>query len=471
MKSSSSTFTAKPPETASVSSALAMVGERRLEASAYLADGYGIRRRIELADGGWLPFGEVAEVWQPSRLKGLTVRAGLGLPFLSAGQVFESAPRVRKWLSRGQTRDAEARRVDARWLLMSCSGEVGRVTAVYPQHLGPVITHDLLRIAAKEAHEYGWLYAYMKTSQFYQIARAAQYGHMIKHLEVSHVVEMPVVWPQPEIRAAIGAKAVEAIAMRTKARDLQAEADDLYASHFPESRVDVEPPFHTIPASALFQERRRLEAQYYRPRVRDIEMRITEGAERVDVLSDVTKLIALPNRFKRYFGDNGAPYKSPAELFDVNPPVMKRIYPALIKNPEMYRLMPSSIVMARSGQVYGLLGRSRIIPDSYADTFGSDDMIRIVPNGKAIRPGYLVTVLNHEELGRPMVVRNASGTSVPHLDPVDIREVPVPRLGVDAETRVADLADEATALSDRADALETEAISEAAELVDEAAQG
>ena len=61
--------------------------------------------------------------------------------------------------------------------------------------MNKVITHDLLRIEPKDQAEYGWLYAYMKTDFFKQIARAAQYGHMIKHIEVAHANEFPVIMP------------------------------------------------------------------------------------------------------------------------------------------------------------------------------------------------------------------------------------------------------------------------------------
>ena len=62
------------------------------------------------------------------------------------------------------------------------------------------------------------------------------------------------------------------------------------------------------------------------------------------------------------------------------------------------------------------------------------------------------------DYGRPRVVRYASGTSVPHLDPPDIRDVLVPRFSQAQEDEIADLSDEATALSAEADRLETAAV-------------
>ncbi|HJB04355.1 MAG TPA: hypothetical protein H9715_01240, partial [Candidatus Merdibacter merdigallinarum] len=198
-------------------------GDIRLEASTYLREGYGLTRLANLVPGH-KTLGELAEIWQPNRLTGYTVPEGKGLPFLTAGQVFEDFPRVRKWLAKPFVPQLESRYVDNSWLLLTCSGVVGNVTAVYPHHLNTVITHDLLRIVPKSPAEYGWLYAYMKTQFFAQVAQAAQYGHMIKHIEVAHASAFPVIMPEDTVRREIGDKAVKAIRLRTRAWDLRDEA-------------------------------------------------------------------------------------------------------------------------------------------------------------------------------------------------------------------------------------------------------
>ncbi|QBR73298.1 hypothetical protein [Microbacterium sediminis] len=170
-------------------------------------------------------------------------------------------------------------------------------------------------------------------------------------------------------------------------------------------------------------------------------------------------------RFKRHYSQSGTPYRSASEIFDVNPPVTKRIYPALVPDPDRYYLTPGEMVMARSGQVYGLLGRVRMIPTSMAGVFGSDDLIRIALDESRIPGGYLQTFLSNETYGRLLVVRNASGTSIPHLDPVDIQEVPVPRFDARSEEAISDLALRGNELLADADELETRAIARATQLV------
>jgi len=82
------------------------------------------------------------------------------------------------------------------------------------------------------------------------------------------------------------------------------------------------------------------------------------------------------------------------------------------------------LIMACSGQTYGLNGATTIATEWHENTFFSHDMIRIRPKEGA-RAGYLLTALTHPTLGRPLLMREAYGMSIPHLDPEDVAAFPV----------------------------------------------
>lgn len=441
---------------ATVKLSVLFTGQRRLEASSYLTDGYGKRRLIESQPAGWTEFQEVADVWQPSRLKGVVVRQGAGLPFLSAGQVFEADPTVRKWLARSRVPNEEARYVNQDWLLLSCSGDVGRVTAVYPQLEGVIVTHDLLRLVPKSSADFGWLYAFLRTSTFKDIARTSQYGHMIKHLEPEHVQNMPIVMPSPDIREHANRVVTELLSKRREALSLRKSAEELYEKLVAPNGLPIAGTTHaSVSTRDLVSSRRRLDATFSTPRIAAIQ----EAIRRTSTLKpasvrEVTKSVEFGSRFKRFFGEKGSPYRSAAELFDLNAPVTKRIFSALVEHPSDYILRKGWLIMACSGQVYGLNGRAMLLGDRHDGVFGSHDLIRIVPDEDLIDTGYLLTALTHPELGRPMVIRNAYGTSIPHLDPIDIRELKVPRFELKQEEEIGRLARRAAVLRDEADDLE-----------------
>lgn len=454
------------PLTKTVRLSTVLGGDTRLEASTYLRDGYGFLRLANQCPNH-MRLGDLSDIWQPNRLAGYTVPDGKGLPFFTAGQVFEDFPRVRKWLAAPFVPQADSRYVKQEWLLLSCSGIVGNITAVYPHHLNKIITHDLLRIVPKNKDEYGWLYAYMKTDFFKQIARAAQYGHMIKHIEVAHASEFPIIVPETDMRASIGAKAAEGVQLRSRAWRLRDEAFAMLEECLERRRIKSEQPDaigkSEISLSAVLQNRLRLDADSYAGQIDAIEGMIANGEW--CTIGSVTTFCSDLGRFARIYGDGGRPYVSASELFDVNATPTKMIYAKLVKNWQKYILHPGTIIMACSGQKYGILGRAIKLTANHEGLFGSHDLMRIIVDESKMRSGYLLTFLNDPLFGRPYVVRNAYGTSIPHLDASDIQGVRIPRFG-DAEDAIADLMDKSVCLSAEADRLENEATRLAQEQID-----
>jgi type I restriction enzyme, S subunit len=162
---------------------------------------------------------------------------------------------------------------------------------------------------------------------------------------------------------------------------------------------------------------------------------------------------------------------SAEELFNLNPPITKRVYASLVENPNEYFLEPGWIVMARSGQIYGLNGSVCLVTSRHARSFVSEDLIRIAPRTDLVRPGYLLAVLGHPTLGRPLVIRHAYGTSIPHLEPGDVETIQVPRFDRKQEDAIADLVEEAARLRAAADDLEDKITARADKTVELFLQG
>jgi hypothetical protein len=136
-----------------------------MEAETYLSSGFGIRAAIESKSNGWTRFVELADVHQPNRLKGILVSPEYGTPFLTATQVFDIRPFPRKFLAIGKMATASDCFVEDGAILVTRSGSVGRPTLAHAPHRGMVISDDLLRVAAKDSRDYGWLYAYLHSAQ------------------------------------------------------------------------------------------------------------------------------------------------------------------------------------------------------------------------------------------------------------------------------------------------------------------
>lgn len=432
--------------------------DRRLEGETYLEDGYGLQLAIRGRATGWAPLGTEANVWQPSRLKGVTVGPGSGIPFFSAGQMFEERPVARKWLVPELTPDIERRKISRGQLLLSCSGVVGNAMASTSSHENAVVTHDLLRVDLVEPERAGWAYGYMRSDLFKTMAVSARYGHMIKHLEPEHVRALPFISPTETQQA----RTKDLFDCMQEARQASLELTDR-AHNLLSAQLDIQQVGSRIHSSVSFAQiargRRRLDAEHFRPGILEIEDAFERSAQRVDDLSSVTARVWWPNRFKRTLARFGTPYVSASEVFDrvLNP--TKYIYASQVPNAADYSVEAGWILMARSGQVYGLNGRVKLATKRMEKVFVSEDLIRISADPARINNFYLLAVLSHPQIGRPAVIRNAYGTSIPHLEPRDILDVSIPRFRSDIEGEVAELMAKATEAAEQAEQTELELVS------------
>jgi hypothetical protein len=447
---------------------LLMEGDRRMEAENYLSYGYGVRLAIESRAKGWVRLSDLAHVWQPSRLKGIQVGPEFGTPFLAATQVFDVRPVPRKWLALDRTQAASERFVKRGTILVTCSGSVGRATLAFAPHLNILITHDLLRVEPAEEKLRGWVYAYLRAPKARAMMTSSRYGHIIKHLETSHLDALPVPKPRSTVLDHFNRRVSEIIAYRERAYAASLEAEDMFAASVGDVviPVDAENGFESL-SSRLFGKRRRLEATYHTPQATAILEQFDRSTLKTEALSEVTERVWWMTRFKRVFGDAGVPYLSAEELFTVNPDITKRVMVEQADNAEDFFPRAGWLVMACSGQTYGLLGSVALMTQYHERAFLSHDIIRIVPRAERIRPGYLLAALGHAKLGRPLLLRYAYGTSIPHLEPTDVASFPVVRLEASIEDEIGVRMEQATELRVRADKLETDIAAEAEEVLDQ----
>ncbi|MCC6156482.1 MAG: hypothetical protein IT350_00395 [Deltaproteobacteria bacterium] len=430
-------------------------GSRRLEAENYLSEGYSLRSRIERI--GSVPLGQLARVWQPDRLKGIQVSQKHGQPFLAATQVFDIRPRPRKWLALDHTPNAASRFVERGWILVTCSGSVGDAIMSYRPLDEIVISHDLLRVVAMQDENCGYLYAYLRTNFARRMMRSTKYGNVIKHLEVEHLQDVPVITVGSTVRDMLNAAVSRCFALRNEAHDLLLDSEMQYADKI--GAVNPTAVESGFPARGrdLFHGSRRLDAYSYNPLAAAILSAVERAGLKTQTLESVTDRIWMPLRLSRTPKDGETAYFSANELFSVNPPVKKRV--DLKNSPHVsgFFVKAGWIVMARSGQIYGLNGSVVLTTKAHEAPFFSDDLIRIIPDVSKIRPGYLFTVLGHPDLGRPLVLRASYGTSIPHIEPSDVCGIPVVRLTRENEDAIADKSERAVALRAIADDLENAA--------------
>jgi hypothetical protein len=450
------------PLVGSVRVSLLKNAQRRMEAESYLTDGYGVRLAIEAKPTGWVRFSELASATAPPRIKQILVSPEHGVPYLNTSQVFDSRPKARKWLAMGKTTKAQERLVKEGTILVMASATVGRAIVATKVHENTIISHHFMRVAPVQDGLAGWVYAFLRSSQGRSMIAGSQYASVIRHIEPGHLATLPVPEVSDEVAANSQKKVEQIVSCRNNAARLRDAAETAFGEAVgPVENTDREEGF-SVRLSAAVVGRRRLEAAYYTPYAQAI-IRTFRKWER---LGDITNGVWWGKRFKRHYGENGIPYLSADDVFTTNPYTTTRILVDLKDGHESYFVERGWLVMACSGQTYGLNGAAIIATEWHENSFFSHDMIRIKPKDGA-RAGYLLTALTHPVLGRPLLIREAYGMSIPHLDPDDVAGFPVVRLDKNTEDRIADLAEHAASEQARAEMLERELAEEAGKVISE----
>lgn len=449
-----------------LSASLLMGGDRRMEAENYLAGGYGIRLAIEARKAGWTSMGTLAKVWQPLRLKGIQVSREFGTPFLAATQVFDLRPIPRKFLSLDRTNNAANRFVTPGMILVTCSGSVGRATLASKSHEGILISHDLLRVEPEQEKLWGWLYAYLRAPQTRAMMTSAQYGHVIKHLEVSHLNALPMPVLRDDLLIKFQEESQRILDLRKRSYELMIDAEQEYAACFGALAVaNDDVPGFSIRASEMFERRRRLDGSCFVPSVKSIAAAFQNKAREVVQLSSLVERIFVPGRFKHIYGDGGSPYLDSADILEVNPDIAKYVLSLSHEEQAEYRVEAGWLLIPCSGQVYGNIGHTVLATEWHTNKVLTNHILRVCPNQR-IRSGYLQCVLGHPQIGRPLMVRFAFGSSVPEIAADDVATMPVPRLDESIENRLADMMEESAKARAQADLLEESIAAEAEAIID-----
>ncbi|MCY4637520.1 MAG: hypothetical protein OXG04_23995 [Acidobacteria bacterium] len=441
---------------ASLKASLLFPSERRLEAGVYLGEGYATRLAIESKSSGWASLSTVARTWQPSRLKGIQIGREHGTAFLTATQVYDVRPTPRKWLSMERTHDHAKRFVSSGQILLTCSGNVGRATLAHETTKNILVSHDLLRIDAKDEDWWGWTYAYLRAPTVRKMMKSAQYGHIIKHLETHHLDSLPIVCVDARKRARFEAEAKEIVNLRDRAYELTLEAEEVFERTFGTfDTIDVGETGFTSRASGMFSRRRRLDAWHHNPSVKALGVHLERQAKGWSRIIELGFDVWLPTRFRRVAARDGVDFLDSSDLFEINPDITKRIADRDFGDSHNGRVAAGWILLARSGQIYGINGSAMLSGQRHEHKVISDHIIRIAPREPKCRPGYLLMAMSHPTLGRPRVKALPYGSSIPEIEVDDVESLTIPRLDEHVETDIADRVEEAARLRDRADQLET----------------
>jgi len=196
----------------------------------------------------------------------------------------------------------------------------------------------------------------------------------------------------------------------------------------------------TVPLSRIVQSQdMRLNPTRYAPAAEQALASVLELADspewQVEQLGDFATVFNGP-RFKRPFADEGVTtgetvvrmYTPKAFMEERGESAkyldLKNAKPAQRKAVEVLTLQRDWIMIVDSGTAGKLLGKVGMTTAVHAGAVGNNNMIRVVIDDPA-RRSYVYQFLR-SALGQTLLLRNVYGTNQDHIEPDDVKEIPIP---------------------------------------------
>jgi hypothetical protein len=161
---------------------------------------------------------------------------------------------------------------------------------------------------------------------------------------------------------------------------------------------------------------------------------------RTEQLGDLAERIFRPGIFRRHWTvseEYGVPFLSSADIFEADLSTMPMITKKSFDSDPNLPLEPGWTLITCSGMTAGRVTYARNEMKGYACT---QDVLRVVP-GARIPAGYLYTFLA-SRYGTAMIKGGIYGSSIKHIEPPHLVDIPVPRLDNEIESRIDSLIQE-----------------------------
>ena len=206
------------------------LGSLRLDAGYYNESTMQAHRAMAASGLSMRRLGDVTEnIFIPPRFKRVYVDKEHGVPFLQGTHIVHFRPTDLKYLSRSAHKNLDRWIIKAGWVLVTCSGTIGRVAIALEQWDHWAASQHLLRVVPKadgscpSGYIYAWLSSPLGQAQFNGI-----YGAVVDELTADHVANILI--PVPETKEqrlvvnSINGLAMDAVATKERALEHDVQA-------------------------------------------------------------------------------------------------------------------------------------------------------------------------------------------------------------------------------------------------------
>jgi type I restriction enzyme, S subunit len=405
---------------ASISSSLLADEGRRLGPRAFVDGSIAARKRIRE-----LPYRRLGDVtagfkggifthlFSPKRT--YVSSHEYGVPFLGASSMLladlSGLPLISK-------KDADSRSyrpltIREGMTLISCSGSVGRMVYARSDMDGMISAGDILKVQPNpKAIRSGYLFAFLNSHYGRLLVNAGTYGTIVQHLEPRHITEIPV----PKLGAPVERRAHELVKEAARLRVRAAVLRSTVVSSATAALKWASRPAHDLwtqvePTSI----QRRLDAFYHASGIVAARRCL---AKRPSVrLGNAVAEVFEPNRGARRKVEDpkyGVQFLSSSEIFCLDPVGDYFISRSRTPHIERQLLGETDLLLPRSGQLGGIIGKAVLPLPSYYGSAASEHLVRI--RCRTRDDAFFAWAIFATEPGYYAAIGTAFGSSIPSLD-------------------------------------------------------
>lgn len=340
------------------------------------------------------------------------------------------------------------------WTLITRSGTIGRMAYARPDMAGMACSEHVLRVVPDVARiPSGYLYAFLSSRYGVPLVVSGTYGAIIQHIEPEHIAELPVPRFGPVFEQEVAQLIDAAAAERVAASKHRRAALELFQAKIGWRRHADSIALAPM-ASALLG---RMDAFHYSPRVETgrASLAVHFGVR----LGDQVERVFEPNRGSRLKVTDpafGVPFLSSSSVFELNPSAEYLVSRSLTPHLEGLLVSDCDVLIPRSGQLGGIIGRAVLPLPMNIGQAGSEHLVRVrchSPQDAA----YLWAVLASEP-GYWALVGTAFGSSIPSLDSSLISDLTIPWLSDLGRQEIGALAEKAVVAQNKGNELEATAV-------------
>lgn len=383
-----------------------------------------------------------------------------GVPFLGSTDILFADLSTLPFLSKRQVKRMPGLTLDYGWTLITCSGTIGKMVFSRRDMKGMAGSQHFMRVVPDESKVLpGYLYAYLSSKFGIPQVISGTYGAIIQHIEPSHIADLPV----PRLGAVertIHNLVVESSELHVQANLGFKKANRLINSHFNfPDKIALSHRVYSTTKTLSSKCTRRLDATFHDKLAQESDELLSK-IERVDPLGVLVPDIREPGRLKQVFATSveyGVPFLTSGEIFRLNLEPARFLSKKMFPSDNSWVLREGDILIARSGQVGGIIGHGVWADKRLERMCVSSHVLKLRADNQKIRSGYLFGYLCLTDVGYRQIVRTAAGSSIPDLQNDSLYDLMIPRADEDVEKTVDELVWQAGRYRAEAQAKETEA--------------